>query len=91
MMGKQMSTTQHLTPEQAAKRFEEGIDVNPAQSRTPAATAKIRAAVHLGDRAQQEVDQAVIDARHRGITWLEIGIALGVSPQAAQKKYHHRV
>ena len=33
---------------------------------------------------------AVLDARLEGATWAEIGSVLGVSAQAAQKKYHGR-
>lgn len=52
---------------------------------------EIRAYVLLRERAGEMVDDAVVCARKRGLTWIEIGNALGVSPQAARKKYVDRV
>ena len=36
---------------------------------------------------QDMIDQAVHDAREAGVTWLEIGLALGISPQGARQRY----
>jgi hypothetical protein len=52
--------------------------------RDPAATADIRAAARMRDAAQAMIDAAVRDA---GVTWIEIGIALGISPQGARQRY----
>src|SRR4051812_15335747 len=48
---------------------------------------KIRAALNEVNRARQRLDRLVLDMRGRGATWTEIGYALNVSAQAAQKKY----
>lgn len=37
------------------------------------------------------LDRSVIAARRQGVTWVELGQALGVSPQAVQKRYGARV
>ena len=86
-----MATKAKISDEEALRRFEEGIDFNPAESRTPADTAEIRAAAKMREYAQNLIDEKVIEARHCGITWLEIAIALDVSPQAVRQKYHRRL
>lgn len=37
--------------------------------------------------AQRQLDRNVAEARQRGLPWSKVGEALGVSKQAAQKKY----
>jgi hypothetical protein len=37
--------------------------------------------------AQRRIDQAVVHARNDGASWTAIGAALGVSRQAALKRY----
>lgn len=86
-----MTTKHRLSDADALARFEEGIDPDSATVRDRGATADIRAAVRMRDTGQQMVDDAVVRARHGGLTWIEIGVALGVSPQAARKKYLNRV
>ncbi len=49
---------------------------------------RIREAVAAREAAQDGVDQAVASAREAGSTWVEIGIALGVSPQGARQRYN---
>jgi hypothetical protein len=51
----------------------------------------IRNAVARRADAEQAVDELVIQARHDGITWVEIASALGVSHQAAMQKYRARI
>lgn len=80
-----------MSEEEAVRRFEEGIEPDPATRRGPEATADIRAAAKMRKVSQQMLDEAIIDARRRGITWLEIALALDVSPQAVRQKYRHRV
>lgn len=48
---------------------------------------KIQAATKEAQKATQRRDALVRKARERGATWTQIGYALGVSAQAAQKKY----
>ena len=50
-------------------------------------TADIRAAKALAEHAQTLVDQAVSSARKSGVSWVEIGLALGISPQGARQRY----
>lgn len=65
----------------------ETLDPTTATIRDRSATADIRAAVQLLAAAQNMVDQAVYAARAAGITWIEIGLALGISPQGARQRY----
>ena len=60
------------------------------------ATVTARDAVHFRaiiaaqdgvDRADRELHDAVRAARDAGDTWLSIGMALGVTKQAAQKRF----
>ena len=44
----------------------------------------------LGELADDLVDHFVQKARHGGASWAEIGQAIGVSKQAAQKRFVHR-
>jgi hypothetical protein len=55
--------------------------------RDRSAVADVRAAVRLSVAAQNLVGQAVQDARASGATWVEIGLALGISPQGARQRY----
>lgn len=48
---------------------------------------KIRGAVGEIDRARQRLDRLVAKARHDGATWTEVGFALGITAQGAQKRY----
>lgn len=80
-----------VTDEEALAVFESGEGFDPEVYTTPADTADIRAAVKVREYAQTLIDKNVIKARRQGSTWLEIAIALGVSPQAAQKKYRDQV
>ena len=49
----------------------------------------ISAALHQVSTAEQAVDAAVATAREHGRSWTEIARILGVSRQAAQKRYDH--
>lgn len=64
-------------------------EVDPADLK-PAPLESLGAISVLMDR-QEEISralaQAVADARSRGRTWSEIGTMLGVSKQAAHRKY----
>lgn len=86
-----MATKARVTEEEALAAFESGKGFDPEIYTTPADTADIRAAAKMRDYAQNLLDENVIAARGRGITWLEIAIALDVSPQAARQKYRNRV
>lgn len=62
------------------------------------ATVKARDAVHFRRiiaakegvaQAERELRDAVRAAREAGDSWLSIGLALGVTKQAAQKRFGH--
>ena len=48
---------------------------------------RIVAAKKEAVRAQARVDRLVRSARDRGATWTQIGYALGITAQGAQKRY----
>ena len=86
-----MATNTKISDAEALAMFESGEGFDPNVYRTPADTADIRAAVQVRATATQMVDDAVLAARREGLTWVEISAALGVSPQAARKKYLDQV
>ncbi len=53
--------------------------------------AALRAAAESRRRAEREQDAAVRRARVAGLTWAEIATCLGVSKQAAHRKYRGRL
>jgi hypothetical protein len=55
---------------------------NAALTKTTQATLRVRDAEH-------DLAVAVARAAHWGATWAEIAAALGVSPQAAHKRFRH--
>lgn len=66
----------------------DALDPATATVRDRSATADVRAAVAMREAAQGMVDQAVRNARAAGVTWVEIGLALGISPQGARQHYN---
>lgn len=48
---------------------------------------KVRSLHNAAIRAAKAVDRECLRAREKGATWTEIGYALGISAQAAQKRY----
>ncbi len=86
-----MTTETKMSDEEALRRFEEGIDLDPEKFHTRAETDDIRAAARMIEMSQTALDEAIIDARRRGISWLEIALALEVSPQAVRQKYRDHV
>lgn len=52
---------------------------------------EIRALIRIREQVDAMIDEAVIRARHDGFAWLLIGDALGVTAEAARKKYNNRV
>lgn len=77
-----------LTDEQAVERL---MDLNPddpaVQVGERTDIAEIEAAVAARREAEERVATAVRSARAAGMTWTVVGIALGVSHQAAIKRY----
>lgn len=57
-------------------------------------TSAMRRLAELAERREtleSELTRAVIVARHSNCSWSEIGAMLGVSKQAAQRKYGHQI
>ncbi len=63
------------------------IEPNPADSRDASHVRRIISANEALNAAQQELVNAVAAARDAGDTWDAIGIALGVSRQAAYQRF----
>ncbi|MBO0820870.1 MAG: hypothetical protein J2P26_08490 [Nocardiopsaceae bacterium] len=82
-------TKVRLSDEELARYFED--DFEPGEMRDRSATAEIEEAVHARQRAEDAVEAAVIRARRAGLTWVEIASGLGVSHQAAMKRYRDKV
>ena len=85
-MGEAMSTSR---AERAAnlERWADAVDTGDLH---PVDTDALRHIVELVDQRQhvdRELDAAVRTARHAHRSWSEIGAMLGVSKQAAQRKY----
>ncbi|MCL2466813.1 MAG: hypothetical protein FWF02_09330 [Micrococcales bacterium] len=82
-----------MTDEQAAAFFEATDDPVAAGmvAHDVSEVAWVAAAVANRDAADEQVLAAVRDARARGVPWVLIASALGVSYQAAHKKYRHLV
>jgi len=53
--------------------------------------AELRAAAEVRKAAERQQDTAVHRARVAGLTWAEIATHLGVSKQAAHRKYRGRI
>ena len=80
-------TATKLTDTQALARLEH-LDPVTATVRDRSATAEVRAAAQMRAAAQALVDQAVASARGDGVTWVEIGLALGMTPQSTRRRYN---
>ena len=68
----------------------EGFDPATAIMRDRSAVTHIESAVQAKRVAEQDVEDAVFAARAAGVTWTEIGAALGISHQGAIKRYGGR-
>lgn len=64
-----------------------GEGPDPIASFSGEALQAILAALRDRHDAQQRVDAAVVQARAEGASWTAIGAMLGVSKQAAAKRY----
>ena len=51
----------------------------------------ISSQVKAKKEAQTAIDEAVLQARQDGCSWVQIATALGVSPQGARQKYLARI
>jgi len=80
------SIRKHLTDEQARDRPEH-LDPSTAQVRNRSDVVDIEAAVAARHDADAAITTAVARARDAGVTWVEIGAALGITHQGAIKRY----
>ena len=80
-----MRTDEELLDEIENANDGEGPD--PIASFEGAALRDLLAAVRARALAQAEIDAAVAQARAQGASWSTIGAMLGISRQAAFKKY----
>jgi hypothetical protein len=76
----------------AKKPKDEKKKAPAAKSRLTTDTLKtIAAQVKAKKTAQAAVDAAVIKARGEGCSWVQIAVALGISPQGARQKYLSKI
>ena len=80
--------TTKLTDQEALEKLENLDPQDPAvKVRDRSAVAEIETAAGARRAVEDRVTSAVRSARSAGVTWTEIGAALGVSHQAAIKRY----
>jgi hypothetical protein len=76
--------------EERAKALEKWADKVETSDLKPADTQALRTIAELVNRriqVDEQITEAVISARRADRSWSEIGTMLGVSKQAAQRKY----
>lgn len=69
------------------ERADEGRGLDPIATFEGPALAAIMSALRDRNEAQARIDAAVMQARDEGASWAAIGAVLGVSRQAALKRY----
>ena len=80
--------------EERAKALEKWADTVEASELRTAETQALRTIAQLVDQRNEldeQITEAVISARQSQRSWSEIGMMLGVSKQAAQRKYSSKV
>jgi hypothetical protein len=65
----------------------DNLEVDPGKARVGRHMRRISAAADAVDAAQTELRAAVAAAREAGDTWAMIGVALGISRQAAYQRF----
>jgi acyl-CoA reductase-like NAD-dependent aldehyde dehydrogenase len=81
------------TREERAEALEKWADTVDASELKTAETQALRTIAQLVDQRNEldeQITEAVISARQSRRSWSEIGTMLGVSKQAAQRKYSSR-
>lgn len=86
----QMTKTK-MTDEEAAARFEDGFEPDWENARDRSEVADIEQAVAARQVADRAIEAAVRRARRDRVPWTAIAAALGVSHQAAMKRFKDRV
>lgn len=77
-------TTKHKTE---IDDWLDSVEPNPADARDASHMRRIIAAAEALEAAQTELRDAVDAAREAGDSWAVIGVALGISRQAAQQRF----
>jgi hypothetical protein len=72
------------------ERWLDAIEPNPADARDATHMRRIIAAATALQDAEEELHSAVAAARDAGDTWDMIGVALGVTRQAAFQRFGHK-
>jgi ATP-dependent Clp protease ATP-binding subunit ClpA len=67
------------------------IDSSAGEDPLERVAAAVMLATELADRADEVMDHFVAQARAAGVSWTDIGARLGVSKQAARKRFTDRV
>jgi hypothetical protein len=89
-----MVDTMSKSRAERAAELEAWADRVSVEDLRPADTAALRAIADLVERrndVEDDLTAAVRAARQANRSWSEIGAMLGVSKQAAQRKYGHRL
>ena len=71
----------------ALARWADHIDPSDLVVRDTSALKRLGALAEQRETLESELRAAVLDARRAKRSWSEIGVMLGVSKQAAQRKY----
>ena len=79
-------TTRKSVDDELAAHFE-GFDFDSAESTGRDPLRALHWAVQFREYVDQQLVDVVAEARASGATWSQIGSALGVSHQAAMKRY----
>lgn len=80
-------STKHKTSDAEAAAALEALEPAAAVRHERAELAELEAAVRDRQAAEDRVESAVRDARSAGLPWTAIAVGLGVSHQAAIKKF----
>ncbi len=72
-----------------AEAWLDSLDPATTPAEDPSDLRRIGLALRGLADAQREVDDAVAAARRNGRNWSQIGLALGISRQAARERYGH--
>lgn len=79
-------TTKKMTDDELATHFEDFDFDNAIQTDRDPLHA-LHWAAQFREYMERELSEVVAEARESGTTWTQIGAALGVSHQAAMKRY----
>jgi hypothetical protein len=84
-------TTTRAQRAEALERWANAVDADDLVEANTAALRAIAELVEQRDRVDTALLGAIRDARDAGRSWSEIGAMLGVSKQAAQRKYASKI